>query len=271
LKGSYSTTFQTFFRKYTKMAGMTGPASSAAFEFLNVYRQCIVPIPPNKPVRRFLYPDRVFRSPKSKYLALMGKIESVHATGRPVLIGTGSVQISERISEMLTERKLAHDVLNAKNHAREAEIIARAGEEGRITVITNMAGRGVDILLGKGVADRGGMCLLGTDRLAFRRLDDQLTGRVGRQGDPGDCEFYLSLKDDLLRHAGRKTIHRLRKKTRVQRNLPIPYLSAAKLFSKTQNHIARVARKQRKRVFLAEKQREKLKEQGLWESWMDSR
>ncbi len=156
LKGSHTTTFQTFFRKYKKLAGMTGTASSAAFEFLNVYQQCIVPIPPNKPVRRYLHPDRVYRSPKRKYDALAAKIESVHATGRPILIGTGSVQISERISEMLTERKLEHDVLNAKNHAREAEIIAKAGEAGKSTVITNMAGRGVDILLGKGVADKGG-------------------------------------------------------------------------------------------------------------------
>ena len=179
--------------------------------------------------------------------------------------------VSELISTMLTERNLEHEVLNAKNHAREAEIIAQAGQAGKITVITNMAGRGVDILLGPGVKENGGMHLIGTDRAVFRRLDEQLTGRVGRQGDPADCIFYLSLQDDLLRYGKRKALCRLRMRTRPQRNDSLDTPQVAKLFEKVQKRLVKVTSKRRHKVYLNEKHREKMKEQGMWEDWMDVR
>jgi len=269
LRGNIKTTFQTFFRKYKKLAGMTGTASIAALEFLVVYGLKVLPIPPNKPSQRRLLPDKVYRSDKRKLHAAVDYIETLHATGRPLLIATGSVKGSEQLSAALQKEGLAHEVLNAKNHTREAEIIAQAGKEGKITIITNMAGRGVDIVLGDGVADQGGIFLLSTDRLAFRRLDQQLSGRIGRQGDPGDCQFFLSLRDDLMRYADRKKIFRLRRRTRHQRREAIPSPAAARLFNKMQKHIDKITSKQRRRVFKGEKQREKLKEQGLWEDWMN--
>ncbi|MBN2378022.1 MAG: hypothetical protein JXD22_16610 [Sedimentisphaerales bacterium] len=270
LRGNLMTTFQTFFRKYRKIAGMTGTASISATEFLLVYDLNVLPIPPNKPSGRRLLPDQIFRSPKSKINALVEKIKKLHQTGRPLLIATGSVQASERLSNLLQQQNLRHEVLNAKNHAREAEIIAQAGQQNNITVITNMAGRGVDIVLGPGIADQGGIFLLSCDRLGFRRLDQQLAGRIGRQGDPGDCQFFLSLKDDLMRYADNKKICRLRMKTRSQRREPIANPAAEKLFIKTQKHINSVTSRQRRRVCRMEKKREKLKEKGLWEDWMGS-
>ncbi len=271
IKGNYQTTFQTFFRRYKKLAGMTGTASIAAYEFMAVYNLAVLPIPSNKPSRRVLHPDCVYRHNKAKYDGVIKKICEIHATGRPLLIGTGSVQVSEHLSKLLTEQGLEHEVLNAKNHTREAEIIAQAGLEGKITVITNMAGRGVDIKLGDGVAEKGGLFLLGTDRSYYRRLDLQLTGRVGRQGDPGDCLFILSLEDDLMRFAKRKKVIKLRMKTRNQRNEIIDDTLAGKLFEAVQKHISKTTRKQRHKVFQGEKYREKLKSQGLWEDWMDAR
>ena len=269
LRGNIKTTFQTFFRKYNKLAGMTGTASIAALEFLVVYELKVLPIPPNKPSQRRLLPDKVYRSDKRKLLAVVNYIENLHATGRPLLIATGSVKGSEQLSAALQEKQLAHEVLNAKNHAREAQIIAQAGQKGKITVITNMAGRGVDIVLEEGIAQKGGIFLLSTDRLAFRRLDLQLSGRIGRQGDPGDCQFFLSLRDDLMRYADRKKLFRLRRQKRYQRNESIESPDAARLFNKVQKHIDKITSKQRRRVFKGEKHREKLKEQGLWEDWMN--
>jgi len=271
LRGNLMTTFQTFFRKYQKLAGMTGTATTAAGEFLNVYNLAVLPIPPNKPSRRMLLPDLVYRSLKYKYQAVIEDICRIHASGRPLLVATGSVKISEEISRLLQQRNLPHEVLNAKNHAREAEIIAQAGQQGRITVITNMAGRGVDIVLGEGVAQKGGMFLLSTDRLYYRRLDEQLSGRIGRQGDPGQCQFFLSMQDDLMRYANRKKICRLRLRSRCRRGDPIELPVAAQLFEKVQNHIKKFSSKQRRKIFQGEKQREKLKQQGLWEDWMDAR
>ena len=271
IRGSYQTTFQSFFRKYTKLAGMTGTASMAAVEFLTVYGRKIIPVPSNKPSQRRINPDVVYRNAKSKYRALLDEIVRIHNTDRPVLIGTGSVQESEKIGKLLDRISLRHEILNAKNHAREAEIIAQAGLAGRITIITNMAGRGVDIKLGDGVAEAGGIFLLSTDRLPFRRLDMQLIGRIGRQGDPGDCRYYLSLRDNLLQNADRKKICRLRMKTREQRNEPITSPKAIKLFDNIQKHIAKVYAKHRSRIFQGEKRREKMKEQGIWEDWMDIR
>ncbi|MBN2211826.1 MAG: hypothetical protein JW709_10570 [Sedimentisphaerales bacterium] len=268
LRGTFQTTFQTYFRKYSCLAGMTGTASMAAREFLGVYGLPIMPIPSNKPSQRHIHRDRVYRSLKAKYRALIEEIEKLHATGRPLLIGTGSVKISEDIGRMLDERRLPHEILNAKNHAREAEIIAQAGQTGRITIITNMAGRGVDIVLGEGIAQKGGMALIGTDRLPFRRLDDQLTGRVGRQGDPADCVFFLSLRDDMLRTADRKVITRIRRKSRRRRYAPLEDQAAERLFARIQRRNNRIVSKQRRLMYMGEKQRERLKEKGLWEDWM---
>ena len=269
LRGSLMTTFQTFFRQYNKLAGMTGTASEAAWEFCWVYNLKVLPLPPNKPSRRQLLPDRVYRYPKRKYFAVLDEIEKIHATGRPLLVATGSVKTSEQLSQMLHQKNLPHEVLNAKNHAREAEIIAQAGQTGRITVITNMAGRGVDIVLGDGVAGEGGIFLLATDRLPFRRLDHQLAGRIGRQGDPGQCQFFLSLGDDLIHHAPRKKTTRLRLKTRRQKSAPIHLPESARLFEKQQGHFDKLSSSQRRKVCRAQKQREKLKAEGLWEDWMD--
>jgi len=271
IRGSSQTTFQTFFRKYSKLAGMTGTADMAASEFLIVYDQRVVPIPSHMPSRRKRHGDAVYRHLRGKHKALLDEIERVHSLGRPILIGTGSVQESEKIGQMLAEKGLRCEILNAKNHAREAEIIAQAGEMSRITVITNMAGRGVDIKLGESVAEKGGMYLFSTDRLPFERLDWQLIGRIGRQGDPGDCQYFLSLNDSLLRYASKKKICRLRMKTRNRRNESIDSPEAVRLFEKVQKHIAKIAAKQRHQIFQGEKQREKLKEQGLWEDWMDMR
>jgi len=271
LRGNLMTTFQTFFRKYKKLSGMTGTASMSAFEFMSVYGLAVMPIPSNKPSGRRFLPDQVYRSPKSKDRAVLNQIEKIHDTGRPLLIATGSIKESEHLSQLLSQRHLAHDVLNAKNHAREAEIIAQAGQPERITVITNMAGRGVDIVLGDGIAEIGGIFLLGTDRLPLRRLDLQLTGRVGRQGDPGDCQFFVCLRDDLMRYANRKKICRLRMKTRTRRYDVIDLPAARRIFEKVQRHIARITSKQRRRICQSEKHREKLKADGLWEEWMDLR
>ena len=271
LRGNLMTTFQTFFRKYQKLAGMTGTASMAAYEFMSVYGLAAIPIPTNKPSHRVHLPDLVYRSFKRKNLAVLDQIIKIHETGRPLLIATGSVKESEQLSRELSRLDLPHEVLNAKNHAREAQIIAQAGQEERITIITNMAGRGVDIVLGPGIAKKGGIFLLGTDRLAFRRLDLQLTGRVGRQGDPGDCQFFLSVQDDLMRYADRKKICRIRLKTRANRDSFISLPAAPKLFEKVQRHLSKMSSKQRRRICRSEKHREKLKSDGLWEDWMDLR
>jgi len=271
LRGNLTTTFQTFFRKYKKLAGMTGTASMAARELLSVYGLAVVPLPPNKVSHRRLLNDQIFRSTKRKYHAALAQIQQIHASGRPLLIAVGSVLASEELSKLLDQLHLPHEVLNAKNHAREAEIIAQAGREGRITIITNMAGRGVDITLGPGVSEKGGIFLLGLDRLHYRRLDDQLAGRIGRQGDPGDCQFFLSLRDDLLRQANRKKITRLRLRTRSRRNEPIAQAGAAELFRDVQKHIAGVSSRHRQAICRNEKQREKLKAQGMWEDWMDAK
>jgi preprotein translocase subunit SecA len=270
MKGSLSTTFQTFFRKYKKISGMTGSASSSASEFKNIYKLNIVPIPPHQLRKRVIHPDKVYRTIKTKFQATISEVEKYHKTGRPILIGTGSVQTSEIMSQLLTDHGLTHEVLNAKNHLREAEIITDAGIQDRITIITNMAGRGVDIKLGDGVAAIGGMMLISTDRSPFHRLDDQLTGRVGRQGDPGDCIFLLSLRDDILYDKERKSKCRLRQKSRTNRNAPIEDVKAITLFSNVQKHYNKLGIKQRKKVYDAEVQKEKLKSEGLWEDWMST-
>jgi len=195
-------TLQNYFRMYNKLAGMTGTAETEEGEFFEIYKLDVVVIPTNKPVIREDLDDAVYRTKREKYNAVIEEIELLKKEGRPVLVGTTSVDVSETVSRMLKRKGIAHNVLNAKQHQREAEIVAHAGEIGAVTIATNMAGRGTDIKLGKGVVERGGLFILGTERHEARRIDRQLRGRSGRQGDPGSTRFYLSLEDDLMRLFG---------------------------------------------------------------------
>ena len=195
-------TYQNFFRLYNKLAGMTGTAKTEEEEFLSIYNMRVVEIPTNKPVIRKDEPDLIFGTKKAKYNALVEEIIELHQNGQPVLVGTISVETSELISRMLKEKRIRHEVLNAKNHQREAEIIANAGQKGAVTIATNMAGRGTDIKLGDGVRELGGLAVLGSERHESRRIDNQLRGRSGRQGDPGYSRFYVSLQDDLMLRFG---------------------------------------------------------------------
>jgi preprotein translocase subunit SecA len=195
-------TFQNFFRMYKKLSGMTGTAKTEEEEFHNIYNMFVVEIPTNMPVIRVDDNDLIFATTKAKYLALADEIERRHRLGQPMLIGTISIESSELLSELLKRRGIKHNVLNAKQHEREAEIVANAGQKGAITIATNMAGRGTDIKLGVGVVQLGGLAVLGTERHESRRIDNQLRGRGGRQGDPGYSRFYLSAEDDLMRRFG---------------------------------------------------------------------
>ncbi len=192
-------TYQNFFRLYDKLAGMTGTAVTEAAEFNKIYGLEVMVLPTNKPLRRTEHPDVVYRTEKEKFAAIEEEIAEVHEEGRPLLVGTVSIENSERLSHQLKRRGIQHEVLNAKHHEREAAIIAKAGQRGNVTIATNMAGRGVDIVLGPGVAEMGGLYVLGTERHEARRIDNQLRGRAGRQGDPGSSRFFLSLEDDLMR------------------------------------------------------------------------
>lgn len=192
-------TFQNYFRMYNKLCGMTGTAMTEAVEFLQIYKLDVVEIPTNKPLKRVSMPDSIYGTTGEKYDAIENEIVRMHEIGRPLLIGTISIEKSEMLSERLKRRGLKHEVLNAKHHEREAQIISRAGRKGNITIATNMAGRGTDIVLGEGVAELGGLHILATERHEARRIDNQLRGRCGRQGDPGSSQFFLSLEDDLMR------------------------------------------------------------------------
>ena len=191
-------TYQNFFRLYNKLAGMTGTAKTEEEEFREIYNMLVYEVPTNRPVIRVDQPDAVYGTKKAKFDALVKEVGRRHAAGQPVLVGTIAVETSELISDMLKEAKIPHEVLNAKNHAREAEIIAKAGQKGAVTIATNMAGRGTDIKLGEGVRELGGLCVLGSERHESRRIDNQLRGRSGRQGDPGESRFYVSVQDDLM-------------------------------------------------------------------------
>ena len=191
-------TYQNFFRLYTKLAGMTGTAKTEEEEFLNTYNMRVLVVPTNRPVQRVDYPDVVYRTPKLKYEALVKEAKELNEKGQPVLVGTISVEVSEKLSEMFTQAGIKHRVLNAKNHAKEAEIIKHAGEKGAVTIATNMAGRGTDIKINDEVKALGGLAVLGSERHESRRIDNQLRGRSGRQGDPGYSRFYVSLKDELM-------------------------------------------------------------------------
>ena len=191
-------TFQNLFRMYKKLAGMTGTAKTEEEEFRDIYNMYVIQIPTNKPIIRKDYSDLIFATAEGKYKAIVSEIKERHAKGQPVLVGTVAVENSEKLSNMLKKEKIPHEVLNAKNNAREAEIIAKAGEKGAVTIATNMAGRGTDIKLGAGVKELGGLCVLGSERHESRRIDNQLRGRSGRQGDPGMTQFCVSFEDDLM-------------------------------------------------------------------------
>jgi len=195
-------TLQHYFQLYTGLSGMTGTAKTEEDEFKQIYALPVLVIPTNKPLRREAMPDRIFRTRKAKFAAIADEVEALHQEGRPVLIGTNSIETSEYLSDLLKKRKLQHHVLNAKFHEMEADIVSQAGQHGAITVATNMAGRGTDIKLGDGVAELGGLHVVGCQRHESRRIDNQLVGRAGRQGDPGSSQFYLSMEDDLLRIFG---------------------------------------------------------------------
>ena len=192
-------TYQNYFKLYDKIAGMTGTAMTEAGEFWQIYKLDVVAIPTNRPLIRIEQDDEIYATEKEKFQAVVEEIVRVHETGRPILVGTTSIEKSERLSGMLERRGIEHTVLNAKQHARESAIVAEAGQPGVVTVATNMAGRGTDIVLGEGIQEKGGLHIIGTERHESRRIDNQLRGRSGRQGDPGSSQFYLSLEDDLMR------------------------------------------------------------------------
>jgi preprotein translocase subunit SecA len=214
-------TFQNYFRLYEKLGGMTGTAETEAEEFAKLYKLDVVVIPTNKPNVRKDFADYVYKTQRAKYNALIAEVIERHKAGQPVLVGTTSVSKNELLSEMLTKQRIPHEVLNAKNHEREAEIIAKAGQKGAITIATNMAGRGTDILLAEGVADLGGLHVIGTERHESRRIDNQLRGRAGRQGDPGSSRFYVALDDDLMRLFGGERIAGLMTRLNVPEDMPI--------------------------------------------------
>jgi len=191
-------TFQNLFRMYAKLSGMTGTAKTEEEEFRNIYNMYVISIPSNKPVIREDLPDLLYSVKEGKFEAIINEIEKRHQLKQPILVGTIAIETSELISEMLKKRKIPHEVLNAKNHAREADIIVKAGVKGAVTIATNMAGRGTDIKLGEGVKELGGLCVIGTERHESRRIDNQLRGRSGRQGDPGVSQFFISLEDELM-------------------------------------------------------------------------
>ena len=232
-----SITFQNYFRMYEKLAGMTGTADTEAEEFKKIYNLDVVVIPTNKPMIRTDYQDVIYKTEREKFAAVVREIKELHARRRPVLVGTISIEKSERLSALLNREGIRHHVLNAKYHEKEAEIIAQAGQPGMVTISTNMAGRGTDIKLGEGVAELGGLHIIGTERHESRRIDNQLRGRAGRQGDPGSSRFYLSLEDDLLRIFGAERISSLMDKIGIQENEPIEHPMVTKAIENAQKRV----------------------------------
>ena len=214
-------TFQNFFRMYKKLAGMTGTADTEAAEFHKIYNLDVMVIPTHRPMVRKDMPDMVYKNLKGKFEAVCNEVAELHRKGAPVLVGTASIEKSELLSGLLTRRGVPHNVLNAKHHEREAEIVAQAGQPGAVTIATNMAGRGTDIVLGKGVAEMGGLHIIGTERHESRRIDNQLRGRAGRQGDPGYSRFYLSLDDDLIRIFNGERIKAYMERFKMEEDVPI--------------------------------------------------
>ena len=230
-------TFQNFFNKYDKKAGMTGTAKTEEKEFIDIYGMDVVEIPTNKPVARIDHEDSVYLTKKEKLNAVVEEIEKTHKTGQPALVGTVNIAVSEELSSLLTQKEIKHSVLNAKFHKFEAEIISHAGEKGAVTIATNMAGRGTDIKLGEGVTELGGLKIIGTERHESRRIDNQLRGRAGRQGDPGESKFYLSLEDDLMRLFGSEKMMKVYKALKVPEGHEIQDKSVSKQIEKAQKRI----------------------------------
>ncbi|MBU3983592.1 MAG: preprotein translocase subunit SecA, partial [Proteobacteria bacterium] len=232
-----SITFQNYFRMYDKLSGMTGTADTEAPEFKKIYDLSVIIMPTNQPMIRTDFPDVIYKNEAAKYRAVVQEIKNLHAKGQPVLVGTISIDVSEKISKMLQKGKVPHEVLNAKQHDREAEIIAGAGQLGKVTIATNMAGRGTDIKLGEGVREVGGLHILGTSRHESRRIDNQLRGRSGRQGDPGSSRFYLSLEDDLLRIFGSGRISGIMDKLGMEEDEPIEHNMISKAIENAQRKV----------------------------------
>jgi len=214
-------TFQNYFRMYRKLAGMTGTAKTEEEEFKKIYGLEVLQVPTNRPNQRVDMPDVVYKSEEGKFRAVVDQIVERHKKNQPILVGTVSIENSELLSEMLKRKGVPHKVLNAKYHAEEAEIISRAGEPGSVTIATNMAGRGTDILLGEGVSDVGGLHIIGTERHESRRIDNQLRGRAGRQGDPGSTQFYLSLGDELMKRFGADNVMNMMERLGFEEDQPI--------------------------------------------------
>ena len=232
-----SVTFQNYFRMYEKLAGMTGTAKTEEKEFIDIYGLEVIPIPPNKPLIRTDLPDQIFKTKAAKYRAVVRNAVERHKVGQPLLIGTTSITQSEELSDMLLRAGVPHNVLNAKHHEKEAEIVANAGQMGMVTIATNMAGRGTDITLGEGVPELGGLAILGTERHESRRIDNQLRGRSGRQGDPGSSQFFLSLEDDLMRIFGADNITGIMDKLGMEEDEPIEHSLITKSIERAQKKV----------------------------------
>jgi len=241
-------TYQNYFRLYEKLAGMTGTAQTEATEFAEIYGLEVISIPTNKPVIRKDLNDLIYKTEEEKFDAVIKKIKEIHKTGQPILVGTASIEKSELLHNLLKKEKLPHTVLNAKNHEKEAEIIAKAGQKGAITIATNMAGRGVDIKLGEGVKELGGLAIIGTERHESRRIDNQLRGRGGRQGDPGMSQFYLSLEDTLLRIFGSDRIKSIMDRLGIEKGEHIESKIVTRSIEKAQKKVETMHFENRKHI-----------------------
>ena len=230
-------TFQNYFRMYDKLAGMTGTAKTEEDEFNKIYKLDVYVIPTNKPAIRKDLPDVIYKTKNAKYRAVVREVKKRHATGQPILVGTTSINQSEILSQLLDKENIVHNVLNAKYHEKEAEIIKNAGQKGMVTIATNMAGRGTDIKLGPGVAELGGLMIIGTERHESRRIDNQLRGRAGRQGDPGTTQFFLSLEDDLMRIFGSENISKFMDKLGMDEDEPITAKMITRSIEKAQKKV----------------------------------
>jgi len=266
---TYATiTFQNYFRMYKKLAGMTGTAKTEEEEFQQIYGMDVVVVPTNKPVIRIDHNDVIFRTQKEKFESVVKDIEERYKKGQPVLVGTTSIEKSELLSSMLKKKGIPHEVLNAKYHEKEAIIIAKAGQKGAVTIATNMAGRGTDIKLGPGVKELGGLYVIGTERHESRRIDNQLRGRSGRQGDPGESRFYLSLEDDLLRLFGGEKIKGLMDTLKIERGQPIEHNILTRLIENAQKKVEGIHFAIRKRLLeldsVLDKQRNAIYEHRNW-------
>ena len=232
-----SITFQNYFRMYKKLSGMTGTAQTEEGEFINIYKLSVVVIPTNKPMLREDLPDKIYRTEVGKLQAVIDEIAERNAQGQPVLVGTISIEKSELISKALSKKGIIHEVLNAKHHEREAEIVAKAGHKDAVTIATNMAGRGTDIVLGDGVKELGGLCIIGTERHESRRIDNQLRGRAGRQGDPGSSRFYISMEDDIMRLFGSDNLTGIMDKLGMDDTTPIDLAVVTKAIENAQKKV----------------------------------